>query len=84
MIYLLFILATLTGFRVGYNYRELVEQVHSLQKLPETRKRVKEAKQSSPSVLIDPDNLEQMIRLDHDETMRKLNPELYDENGSRL
>lgn len=80
MIYLLFILVALIAFRAGFHYRELVEQVKTLRELPETRRKLKQQAEESPSTIIDPDNLTQMLELDREATMRRLNPEQDDES----
>jgi hypothetical protein len=75
------IIALLLGLVIGYAYRDIKDELHSLRlaiSVKSARKQLdKEQKNQTVSTLIDGDDIEQQAKFEHEEIMRKLNPQAY-------
>lgn len=57
----------------GYHYRKLVEVVNKV--LLEVSKTQQKEEEQETSTLIDPDDIEQQVRLEHKARLKALNPD---------
>lgn len=72
MIYITWILSLVAVFLLGYFSREIIERIKKLE--TEIKKTLQPTEdEESPSVLIDPDNIEAQVRWEHKQNLKKLN-----------
>lgn len=74
---LAFVLAVIAAFYAGYKYERLLARIKSLRELLDKKQDIKEVthKSNTSDSIIDPFDLIQRAKFEHDEQMRKLNPD---------
>lgn len=78
MILLAWVLSLIATAYVSFHYRKLYDNLSELKsKLEAYIKPIKD--QEPDSTLIDPDDVVAMARFEHEQRMKELNPELYDD-----
>lgn len=82
MIVLAFVISIIASYLLGRNMRKMqdlinfpVDKVKSLLSKPE--------KEQDKSTVYDPDDVEQQIKFQHEERMRKLNPDAFFESEDK-
>lgn len=77
---ILIALAIYAGHRLNWIEERIKAIEADYKKRREQARKTPEEKEAEKSTLLDPDDPVQAARLEHEETMKRLNPHLYEDN----